>query len=85
LLTAAFTLLNKRFPKCSSASRCHHLLKTFWGWRDKQLPDGTVIWVVRPREGPNVGAGAFSTVQLQLARIQHSHPMPSLSRSSLAW
>jgi hypothetical protein len=34
--------------KCSSASRCHHLLKTFWngpnGWRDRQLPDGTVIW-----------------------------------------
>ncbi|ORB49343.1 HNH endonuclease signature motif containing protein [Mycobacterium persicum] len=24
--------------------RQHHLLKTFWGWRDKQLPDGTVIW-----------------------------------------
>ena len=24
--------------------RTHHLLKTFWGWRDKQLPDGTVIW-----------------------------------------
>jgi Domain of unknown function (DUF222) len=24
--------------------RKHHLLKTFWGWRDKQLPDGTVIW-----------------------------------------
>ena len=21
-----------------------HLLKTFWGWRDEQLPDGTVIW-----------------------------------------
>ena len=20
------------------------MLKTFWGWRDKQLPDGTVIW-----------------------------------------
>jgi hypothetical protein len=36
--------------KCSSASRCHHLLKTFWGgphaWRDEQLPDGTVIWTV---------------------------------------
>jgi hypothetical protein len=34
--------------KCSLASRCHHLLKTFWngpkGWRDRQLPDGTVIW-----------------------------------------
>lgn len=25
--------------------RTHHLLKTFWGWRDKQLTDGTVILV----------------------------------------
>jgi hypothetical protein len=24
--------------------RLHHLLKTFWEWRDQQLPDGTVIW-----------------------------------------
>ncbi|ORW91242.1 hypothetical protein AWB92_18855 [Mycobacterium sp. IEC1808] len=24
--------------------RLHHLLKTFWGWEDTQLPDGTVIW-----------------------------------------
>ncbi len=23
--------------------RTHHLVKTFWGWRDRQLPDGTVI------------------------------------------
>ena len=23
--------------------RLHHLVKTFWGWRDQQLPDGTVI------------------------------------------
>lgn len=23
--------------------RTHHLVKTFWGWADKQLPDGTVI------------------------------------------
>ena len=23
--------------------RVHHLVKTFWGWRDQQLPDGTVI------------------------------------------
>jgi hypothetical protein len=23
--------------------RTHHLVKTFWGWRDKQLPDGTLI------------------------------------------
>ncbi|CPR13491.1 HNH endonuclease [Mycobacterium bohemicum DSM 44277] len=25
--------------------RKHHLLKTFWtGWRDKQWPDGTIVW-----------------------------------------
>jgi hypothetical protein len=23
--------------------RTHHLAKTFWGWRDRQLPDGTII------------------------------------------
>lgn len=23
--------------------RTHHLVKTFWGWRDAQLPDGTLI------------------------------------------
>ncbi|WP_445166671.1 HNH endonuclease signature motif containing protein [Mycolicibacterium sp. Dal123E01] len=23
-----------------------HIRKTFWGWRDKQLPDGTVIWTL---------------------------------------
>ncbi len=26
--------------------RKHHLLKTFGGWRDTQLPDGTVIWLL---------------------------------------
>jgi hypothetical protein len=34
--------------ECISRNRCHHLLKTLWtgvyGWHDKQLPDGTVIW-----------------------------------------
>ena len=24
--------------------RTHHLVKTFWGWREQQLPDGTLIW-----------------------------------------
>jgi hypothetical protein len=24
--------------------RQHHLIKTFWGWHDHQLPDGTLIW-----------------------------------------
>jgi hypothetical protein len=26
--------------------RLHHLMKTFWEWRDQQLPDGTVIWTL---------------------------------------
>jgi Domain of unknown function (DUF222) len=26
--------------------RKHHLLKTFWGWHDRQLADGTVIWTL---------------------------------------
>jgi hypothetical protein len=24
--------------------RLHHLIKTFWGWSDQQLPDGAVVW-----------------------------------------
>jgi hypothetical protein len=35
-------------PTCASDLKClcrkHHLLKTFCGWLDRQLPDGTVIW-----------------------------------------
>jgi hypothetical protein len=29
-----------------SLCRLHHLMKTFWGWRDQQLQDGTVIWTL---------------------------------------
>lgn len=29
---------------CKLLCRKHHLIKTFLHWRDKQLPDGTVIW-----------------------------------------
>jgi hypothetical protein len=35
-------------PTCASNLAClcrkHHLLKTFCGWVDRQLPDGTIIW-----------------------------------------
>jgi hypothetical protein len=30
--------------------RQHHLVKTFWGWHDQQLPDGTVIWISPSRQ-----------------------------------
>jgi len=36
--------LGKRKLKSSSRSRKHHLLKTFWGWSDRQRPDATVQW-----------------------------------------
>jgi Domain of unknown function (DUF222) len=35
-------------PTCASNLKCvcrkHHLLKTFWGWSDRQRPDATVQW-----------------------------------------
>jgi hypothetical protein len=30
----------------SCKCRTHHLAKTFWGWRDQQLPDGTLVWTL---------------------------------------
>ena len=30
----------------SCKCRKHHLAKTFWGWLDQQLPDGTLIWTL---------------------------------------
>lgn len=33
-------------PNLKCLCRVHHLIKTFWGWRDHQLPDGTVIWTL---------------------------------------
>ena len=39
-----FSQLNAALLRCTLASRCHHLIKAFWGWQDQQLPDGTLIW-----------------------------------------
>ena len=43
-----FMLFRSIRLKCSSASRCHHLLKTFYGgpggWIVRQQPDGTVVF-----------------------------------------
>ena len=40
--------------------REHHLLKTFWGWRDEQLRDGTVIWTSPAGEKYVTTAGSAS-------------------------
>ena len=39
-----FSQLNAALLRCTLASRCHHLIKAFWGWQDQQLPDGTLTW-----------------------------------------
>jgi hypothetical protein len=31
-------------PKRPSLNRYHHLIKTFWARRDRQLPDDTLVW-----------------------------------------
>lgn len=44
--------------------RTHHLLKTLWGWRDRQLPDGTVIWTLP-------GARTYVTIPGSAALFPH--------------
>jgi hypothetical protein len=36
--------LNLGSRKLARESKKHHLIKTFWGWCDQQLADGTLIW-----------------------------------------
>lgn len=46
--TIAYPLGPTAASNLKSLCRFHHLLKTFWGgadgWRDRQSPDGTVVW-----------------------------------------
>ncbi len=52
--------------------RKHHLLKTFWGWRDTQLPDGSVIWksptgkTYKTRPGSRIFFPAWNTTTAEL-------------------
>jgi hypothetical protein len=77
------------FPlKCSSASRCHHLLKTFWtgqnGWRDTQLTDGTVTWTSPSGQTYTTHPGSallFPTLCTPTAEAPLQHdPQPSNHR-----
>ncbi len=65
--------------KCTSRNRYHHLLKTFWGWRDKQLPDATVIWVL-PGEDMHVttpgSALLFPALCAPTGELPPAMPMP---------
>jgi len=72
--------LGRDFPReRPSRIRSHHLHETFWGWRDEQLRDGTIIWtappgkkcVTHPAEHPRTGppVGMTDIVRLEPARI----------------
>ncbi|EID16541.1 hypothetical protein MPHLEI_05627, partial [Mycolicibacterium phlei RIVM601174] len=49
-------------PTQASNLRClcrhHHLLKTFWGWRDRQHPDGRIEWLSPTGQTYTTDAGA---------------------------
>ena len=55
--------------------RTHHLVKTFWGWHEKQLADGTLILTspagTHPRHHPGQRAAVPQPV---LRRGRHAHP-----------
>ena len=64
--------------------RVHHLLKTFWagtpGWRDRQLPDGTVIWTAPDgRTHTSTPGSRLSprTLRTHRTRARHRSPRPT--------
>ena len=61
--------------------RANHLLKTFWGgeqgWRDRQLPDGTIIWTSPTRHTYTTRPGSallFPTLCLPTGTLSLPEP-----------
>jgi hypothetical protein len=72
-------------PTCASNLKClcrkHHLLKTFWGWLDRQLPDGTVIWTTPSGQIYTTYPGSrllFSTLCKPTAPVSAPTNVPSV-------
>ena len=59
----------------------HHLIKTFWGWKDRQLPDGTVIWTI-PDGQTYVTTPAVLCCSRPLRNPTGSLPKPTARRPS---
>lgn len=68
--------------------RTHHLLKTFWGWREQQLPDGTLILDSPPdrRMSPHrVARCCFPVCAAPSAGCRHPKPPhPRITATSAA-
>jgi hypothetical protein len=62
--------------------RQHHLLKTFWGWHDQQLPDGTVIWTTSSGQTYVTAPGSallFPALMTPTGQL-HQHRFPRSDR-----
>nr|WP_244904170.1 HNH endonuclease signature motif containing protein [Mycobacterium triplex] len=78
-------------PTCASNLKClcrlHHLIKTFWGWHDRQLPDGTIIWTSPSGRTHVTAPGAallFPDLCAPTAQITApDHPEPCTDRSAM--
>ncbi len=60
--------------------RTHHLVKTFWGWHDQQLPDGTVI-LSSPAGMTYVTTPGSALLFPSLCRPTGDLPAPDVSRT----
>jgi Domain of unknown function (DUF222) len=64
-----------------SLCRKHHLLKTFWGWRDRQLADGTVIWTLPSGEVYVTSPGSailFPALTVPTGDLPKASPRPDI-------
>lgn len=57
--------------------RTHHLVKTFWGWRDEQLPDGTLI-LTSPAGRTHVTTPGSALLFPSLCRATGGMPAPEV-------
>jgi len=76
--------------------RKHHLLKTFWcgpnGWRDEQMPDGTIVWtspaghVYRTAPGSSLfrPTGTLTVVRQPCGSLNRGAMMPQRQRTRTA-
>jgi 5-methylcytosine-specific restriction endonuclease McrA len=55
--------------------RTHHLVKTFWGWAEKQLPDGTLI-LTSPSGRTHVTTPGSALLFPSLCRATGAMPAP---------
>src|SRR5271154_105059 len=60
--------------------RLHHLIKTFWGWSDQQLPDSTVIWTSPAGQTYITTPGSAILFPSLCAPTEVSEPVPDRPR-----